>query len=342
MKSNRTGSFSGKQSKPLALLTALTLAIGMASGIVTNAIAQEAPAEFQNQEQNGINLPDPVKRMLNGQGGQNNSMPQGPVVVPPITFVDVNSGKFGKLEIDLEDAQFLDGAVDHMHLTARDMDLREGILKSLDVSAEGAHLRDFIVDRFTLSTQGAMRFDTGVLFNQKILQFVEPTQAAVTAEITQESLNKFLNTPSTLDRLGASVGKKAGALANLFGGNMPNIGVTVTNGLITLGKNNSVIVKLDSKIGVGEMAMPIPVEIQSQLALVDGWVQVTDSKLLTSGQEISPAISKMLVSKINSLSHWGAMSDDMKFQFTELKVRPGKGFLVKGTAQVNRLRFGKQ
>src|ERR1700722_15502726 len=30
-----------------------------------------------------------------------------PVVVPPISFIDVNSGHFGKLEIELEDAQFL-------------------------------------------------------------------------------------------------------------------------------------------------------------------------------------------------------------------------------------------
>src|ERR1700723_541111 len=41
-----------------------------------------------------------------------------PVVVPPISFVDVNSGHFGKLEINLEDAQFLDTAVDRLHLLA--------------------------------------------------------------------------------------------------------------------------------------------------------------------------------------------------------------------------------
>lgn len=288
--------------------------------------------------QNGVNLPDPVRRMLNGQQAPSG---QAPVVVPPISFVDVNSGKFGKLEIDLEAAQFLDGAVDHMHLIARDMDLREGVLKSLDVTAQGAHIGDFIVDKFTMTTSGAMRFDTGVLFNQKILQFIEPTTADVTAEISQESLNKFINSPSTLDRLGASVAKKAGAFAQLLG-SMGNIGVTVSNGSIVLGKNNQVSVKVDARVGMGEMAVPIPVEVQSQLALQDGWVQVTDSKLLTSGQEISPAISKMLVNKINGLSHFGAMSDDMKFKFTELKVKPGKGFLVKGTAQVNRLRFGRQ
>jgi hypothetical protein len=354
MNINRTRSLLHKRSGFLSAFVALTIAVGTASLFSTQAIAQSVAASGKMQAQQnllaqvpdgqpagqpGVNLPDPVRKMLNGQ-----PLPagQGPVVVPPISFVDVNSGKFGKLEIDLEAAQFLDGAVDHMHLTARDMDLREGVLKSLDLSAQGAHIQDFIIDKFTLTTQGSMRFDTGVLFNQKILQFVEPTQADVTAEITQESLNKFLNTPSTLDRLSASVVKKAGALANLFGGNIPAIGVTVSNGSLVLGKNNQVNVKIDAKVGVGEMAMPIPVEVQSQLALIDGWVQVTDSKLLTSGQEISPAISKMLVNKINGLSQWGAMSDDIKFKFTDLKVKAGKGFVIKGTAQVNRLRFGRQ
>jgi len=332
----RNRSLAAKRSGFVFALTALSIAVGITGFPSLGALAQDQPA---NQQPQGINIPEPVKRMLNGQ-----AIPQGqgPVVVPPISFVDVNSGKFGKLEIDLEDAQFLDGAADHLHLTARNMDLREGILKSLDVNIEGGHIQDFIVDKFTMTTQGAMRFDSGVLLNQKVLQFVEPTTADVTAEISQESLNKFLNAPSTLDRLSASVGKKAGALASLFGGNAPSIGLSVSKGQVVLAKGNRVNVAIDGRVGVGEMGVPVQVEVQSQLALSDGWVQVTDSKLLSSGQEISPAVSKWLVNKINGLSNWGAMSDDLKFRFTDLKVKPGKGFLLKGTAQVNRLRFGRQ
>src|SRR5262249_14306782 len=58
---------------------------------------------------------------------------QGPIIVPPISFVDVNSGRFGKLEIDLEDGVFLEGAVDRLHFVAREMDLTKGSLASLDV-----------------------------------------------------------------------------------------------------------------------------------------------------------------------------------------------------------------
>lgn len=338
MNLNRSRSLPSKRPL-LSGLTAGSIAFGAALTLCLSAFAQGAEVQPGMPAPTGINIPEPVKRMLNGQFAPQD---KGPVVVPPISFVDVNSGKFGKLEIDLLDAQFLDGAVDHMHLIARDMDLREGILKSLDVAVEGGHIQDFPIDKFNLTTQGSMRFDTGVLFNQKILQFVEPTSADVSAEISQESLNKFINAPSTMDRLSASVGKKASALAAIFGGNVPNIGLTVSNGQLVLAKNNRVNLKFDARVGMGEVAVPMPVELQSELALADGWVQVTDTKLLTSGQEISPAISKWLVNKINGLSQWGAFSDDIKFRFTDLKVKPGKGFLLKGTAQVNRLRFGRQ
>lgn len=333
MKLNRNGSlFSRRSTSSVAMFAALTAI----AAIGTVSFAGASLAQGQTQ-QPALNLPDPVQRMLNGQPPVQG---QAPVVVPPITFVDVNSGKFGKLEIDLEDAQFLDGAADRLHLIARDLDVREGVLKSLDINVTGGHLRDFIVDHFTLTTQGPMRFDSGVLINQKVLQFVEPTVADVTADISQESLNKFINAPSTMDRLSAQVGKRAGALASIFGGKAP--GLTVSNGQLLLAKGNHVNLKFDAKVGIGEVGVPMPVEIDSVLALQDGWVQVTDSKLLTSGQEISPAISQWLVKKVNELSQFGALSDDIHFRFTELKMKPGKGFFLKGTAEVNRLRFGRQ
>ncbi len=343
MKTLRRRSMMRRRTAFFASLTA-TVAAGFLS--LPHASAQQAQPEFQQpvyQQQNqqpGFNVPEPMQRLINGQG-QPPPGAQAPMVAPPISFVDVNSGKFGKLEIDLEDAQFLDASVDNLHLIARNMDLREGLLNSLDISVTGGHMQDFIFDKLTLTTQGSMRFDAGVLFNQKILQFTQPTQADVTCEISQESLNKFINAPGTLDRLSATAVKKAGMLAGLFGGNAPSIGVTVSNGQVVLGKSNRVNIKFDAKVGVGEMAVPMPIEVQSVLGLSNGWVEATDTKLMTAGQEISPAISQWLVKKVNGLSSWGTKSDDIHFQFTDIKVKPGKGFVLRGTAQVNRLRFAR-
>ncbi|MBX9669750.1 MAG: hypothetical protein K2X93_19155 [Candidatus Obscuribacterales bacterium] len=343
MKTLRRLSMLRRRTAFIASMTA-TVAAGFFS--LPHASAQQARPEFQQpvyQQQNqqpGFNVPEPVQRLMNGQG-QPPGGAQAPMVAPPISFVDVNSGKFGKLEIDLEAAQFLDASVDNLHLIARNMDLREGLLNSLDIAVTGGHMQDFIFDKLTLTTQGSMRFDAGVLFNQKILQFTQPTQADVTCEISQESLNKFVNAPDTLDRLSATAVKKAGMLAGLFGGNAPSIGVTVSNGQVVLGKSNRVNIKFDAKVGVGEMAVPMPIEVQSVLGLSNGWVEATDTKLMTAGQEISPAISQWLVKKVNGLSSWGTKSDDIHFQFTDIKVKPGKGFVLRGTAQVNRLRFAR-
>lgn len=229
------------------------------------ASASQQDTQAAPQAVPGIALPNPLTNMLQGgipgMGGQ----PQGPLVVPPLTFLDVNTGRFGKLEMDIEDGQFGDGACDNLHLVARKLDLREGVLQSLDISVTNCHIQDFIIDKLTLVTSGSMRFDTGVLFNQKMFQFSEPVSANVTADISQESLNKFLNAPSTLDRLSLTAKSKATNLvAGLLGGK--SFGVSLSDAKLLLGKGNSVNLTMASKIGVGEMAMAIPLEMNSRLA----------------------------------------------------------------------------
>lgn len=265
------------------------------------------------------------------------------IAAPPLTFVDINSGRFGKLDIDLEDGQFMSGAADNLHLVARNMDLNVGELKSLDIEVKGAHLRDFIVDKLTLNTQGSLNFDTGLLLNQKTLQFSSPATAQVTAVISQDSLNKFIKAPTTLDRLSYNVAARAqsGILANLIGSVGGNMGINITNANITLGRSNKVNVAAEGKVGLAQLAVPVSAQLESQLSLADGWVQLGDTRLMTAGQEISPQLSEILVKKINSLSNLGTRSDDIHFSFTDLKVVPGRQLIVSGTAQVNRLRFGR-
>ncbi len=229
-----------------------------------------------------------------------------------------------------------------MHLIARNMDLNQGELKSLDIEVKGAHLQDFIVDKMTFSTQGALNFDTGLLFNQKMLQFNSPAQAQVTAIISQDSLNKFLKAPTTLERLSIQVTRKGGILANLLGATGGGgFGLTISNAAIVLGRSNRISISADGRLGVSQVAVPLSAELDSQLFLKDGWVQVGDTKLKTAGQEISPQLSDILVKKINNLSNLGHRNEDIHFAFTDLKVNPGRGLIVTGTAQINRLRFGR-
>jgi len=279
---------------------------------------------------------------INAQA-QNTVPPQpGQVLTPaPLNFIDVNSGRFGKLDIDMLDGQFYSGAANHLHLTARNLDLAQGELKALDIVIDGAHLQDFIVDKLTISTEGALNFDVGLVFNQKLLQFTTPATAQVTAQISEESLNKFLKAPSTLERLSVTAGKTGSLIANLLGNSGGNFGLTVDSAEGKLERNNKIHIAATGKVGVSQLTIPLKAEVESKLFLQDGWVQVGETKLMTSGQEISPQLSEMLVKKINNLSNLGHKSDDIHFAFTDIKVQAGKQLVVTGTAQINRLRFGR-
>jgi hypothetical protein len=265
---------------------------------------------------------------------------QEPVVVPPITFVDVNSGRFGKLEIDLEDGQFLDAAVDKLHMVARNLDVRDGLLKSLAIDVKGGHLHDFIFDSLSLNTQSDMHFDTGIFLNHRMLQFSQPAQAEVTATISQDSLNQYLNSPVTLQHISVTAGRRANAIAGMLGMANVNIGLTVSKAGIILGKSNKVALTFISSIGMGQMGVPIEGEIDGKLSLKDGWLDISDTHILTGGQELPPQISETLIKRINDTLLGAQKSNDIHFTFTELKVVSGKQILLKGTAQVSRLRFG--
>lgn len=306
----------------------------------------QAQGQPPAQPQQGLDPAQVIKDTLGravgnqalGQPALNN---QGPILAPPISFVDINSGRFGKLDIDMEDGQFLDGAAKQLHLTARNLDLNEGILKSLDISVNGGTFQDFTIDQLSLTTAGDLNFDTGIFLNHKILRFTTPAHAQVTATITQDSLNRFINSPRTLERLSYTATKSGGMLANLLGSMGGNVGFSLTQGDIKLTKSNSVSMSLVTRVGIGQVGVPIPVDIKAKLGLKDGWLEMQDTQVSTNGQALSPEIAKLLVNKVNGLSNWGKRSDDIQFSFTELKVVPGKQFILKGTAEVKQLRFSR-
>ncbi len=335
------------------LATSLALAAFWTFTCTLNAQGQNPGAEgfppgnpAQQQQQPGVDptqaLKDAFGRAVGNQAlGQPALNNQGPILAPPISFVDINSGRFGKLDIDMEDGQFLDGAAKELHITARNLDLNEGVLKSLDINVNGGTFQDFTIDQLSLTTAGDLNFDTGILLNHKILRFTTPAQAQVTATISQDSLNRFINSPRTLDRLSYSATKPGGMLGNLLGSMGGNVGFSLTQGDIKLTKSNSVNMNLVTRVGLGQVGVPFPVAIKAKLGLNDGWVEMQDTEVSTNGQALSPEIAKLLVNKVNGLSNWGKRSEDIQFSFTDLKVVPGKQFVLKGTAQVKQLRFSR-
>ncbi len=266
-----------------------------------------------------------------------------PVVVPPISFVDVNSGRFGKLEIDLEDGQFFDTAVDKLHILAKNFDVQDGTLKSLNIAVQGGHVRDFIFDKLNMETDGDLKFDSGILLNHRLLQFENPAQANVSVIISQTSLNQFLNSPHTLERLSTSANRKANALAglaSLVGIKVNQIGLKIASVSVKLTRHNQFNMNFVSQIGMGDVGLPINGQIQGQLALQDGSLTIADMHIITAGQEIPQELSNFLLKKINLIPALSQKSEDIRFNFTDLKVVAGKQIQLRGIAYVSRLRFG--
>ncbi len=290
----------------------------------------------------GQNANNPLNSLKNIFTPNPNSIPnQAPLSVPALTFVDVSNGQFGKLEINLEAARFQDTAVENLHLLATNFDITAGKLSSLDIGIIGGHVQDFIFDRLNLSNNNEMFFNTNDFLTQKTLTFTSPVQANVYAEISQKSLNSFLNAPNTLNRLSATATGKVAMIANMFGVNSNNLGFSVMSASANLAKNNQLKLNLDTRLGLGQNTASVPVEASTVINLANGWVSLEDTHLITAGQELPAAIANMLVSRINNLTKFNDTSKDISFQFTKLTVQPNRKFLLSGMATINKLRFGK-
>lgn len=272
-----------------------------------------------------------------------NLFQQAPSQPPPIdngSHLDLTSAILGRMELDLNGAQFLDAAVDKLHVVVNDLDMRNGSLNGLNIEARGGNFRDLAFDQLNINMQGSAAFDRDQLVNNRVLEFKQPVQAEILAAVSQDSLNKFLNSPGTLERLSGTANRKVSMLAGMLGSNA-QVGITLSDASIALEKGNHVSIGMKASLGMGSMGLPLPFQLDTKLGLNDGWLQLTDTHLLSNGQEISPLLSNMLVKHINELTDWGKRNEDMHFSFSQLKVVPNKQFVVKGTAQILRLRFGQ-
>jgi hypothetical protein len=264
----------------------------------------------------------------------------GPVVVAPSTLVDLTTAKFGRLDVTLRDAYFLDADVRDLRLSAENMDMNKGTLDTLSIQVDRGAFEGFTVDSLRMWTRGALNFDVPKLLNDKVLQFHQPATANVRVSVTQDSLNKFLNAPFVLERLSGSARKRVPILSTLARQDV-NFGFTFLKGNLVLEPENRVKLAMDSKLGMGKVGVNMALAAETKLLLSEGWVQLADTRLTTGDKSVPKDLAERIVTRINSLSKWGTQSDDIKFQFTDLNVVPNERLELQGTALINRLRFAR-
>jgi hypothetical protein len=272
-----------------------------------------------------------------GNGWPSSTQPEAPVVVPPINYFDVATGKFGSLDITLKDGEFSTASVDTLHIAATNLDLTQGVLKTLNIQLDKAKFKDFTIDRLNLSSQGNLVFDTGMFLTHRVLQFNTPATAQVLAEISQSSLNGYLNSPRTLQKLSVTAGQKMAALAAILGA---SFGLVFSQANVVLESQDRLKLTATAKLGAGDSAVPVPIVADSHIGLQSGWPGMDDTHIVTAGSELPPEISSVLVNKINNLANWGEKSQDIHFSFNSVKVLPNDKIVLTGTAQLYRLQFG--
>ncbi len=268
----------------------------------------------------------------NGSNGSN-----APLVVSPSTL-DITTARFGKLEIDLKEAAWLEAKVHLVRLIADRLDMSSGILYSLSLRAEEGEFQDFTIDMLEMSSQENLRFDIRELLDKKALVFIEPALAQVRVIVSQKSLNNFLNAQEVLARLSGSAKKRVAILSALARQDV-NFGFTFTSGEVKLEDDNHVRMTMESKLGIGKAGLPVQLTAETKLNLQNGWVNLSDTHLLTGGATVPKDVAAKIVRRINDLSKWGSASDDIHFEFTSLNVFPGDRLELAGTARIKRLRF---
>jgi hypothetical protein len=263
--------------------------------------------------------------------------PNQPIITAP-SSIDLSTAKFGRLEITLTDASFLDAQAREIKLSAENMDLTKGTLDSLSVFVDDGQFQEFIVDSTKLWTHGALNFDTGKLLNDKILEFREPASAHARVSVTQASLNKFLNASFILSRLSGAAKKRVPILSSLARHDV-NFGFTFSKADLKLQPDSHIRLSMDSKVGMGKGLIPVTLSAEARLILENGWVKLEDTHFVTGGQAVPKDMAEKIVQRINSLSKWGQQSDDIQFQFTDLNMVPDDHLELEGSATIKRLRF---
>lgn len=314
---------------------------------------QYSPQGMPFQNQGGVqyqvpNQPQYVPQQMQGQAYPMQAIPQfaAPNMVPggaarpvaPNGFVDLNSGRFGRLDLNIANGRFQDSSVDNLRVSASELDMSRGQLGGLDVQVTGGHFREFTIDQLRIASSGALMFSTEAFLNNRVLEFTQPINANVAVVFTQNSLNQFLSSPASLQMLSSGATNHLGGFLSQIVGSA--LQVKFQSAAVKLMPEDRIQTDVNVLVNLMNVETAVPLSLSTRLLLQDGWISMADTSILTSGQALPPEMSSMIVQRLNKLADWGKNNPDLRFSFNQLKVYPGDRFELGGTAFIKRLRFG--
>ena len=277
-----------------------------------------------------------------GQYQQQGQQAAAPNMVPAQAggngFINLNTGRFGKLDFNILGGRFQDSSVDNLRVVASDLDMARGQLGGLDVQVSGGHFKDFTIDQLRIVSSGALMFSPGAFLNNRVLDFTQPISANVAVVFTQKSLNQFLSSPESLQMLSSGATNHLGGFLSQIVGSA--LQVKFQSAAVQLMPENRIQTDVNVLVNLMSVETAVPLSLSTRLLLQDGWISMADTSILTSGKELPPEMASMIVTRLNKIADWGKNNPDLRFSFNQLKVYPGDRLELGGTAFIKRLRFG--
>ncbi|MBR8836801.1 MAG: DUF2993 domain-containing protein [Stigonema ocellatum SAG 48.90 = DSM 106950] len=212
--------------------------------------------------------------------------------------------KVGKLQVRVDNSptyQLLQGKVNRVRIAGRSLQLKR---------------QDVRIALFELETD-AIELELSSL-RQKRPKLKRPLQAGVRLVLTQQDVNKFLQSPQLMARLGKlnidSVGD---------GNQRTNPKYNLINPEVQFLANNHLVFQLKLQEGKGK---PLLIRVESGLSIVTGrYIQLVKPVMAVNGEEVPPQFVNEIVNNLNKRLDLGTLEGDgLQVRILKLEMKPAE------------------
>lgn len=195
-----------------------------------------------------------------------------PALKSSVVSIDLPESYADAVRLEIDNGRFSDYSVAALVLAVQNIDFRNGTLQGMAADITGGEFDYLFVDTMAIRTD-AFSFDTFQLLNEQRFVLDKPITGTVRLTVSEENLTRFIKHPRTVGKLEKAISKETGGLKL----------ITFGNPEIDLDSGNRIRLSLITYFG-GELA--IPMEMEGQLALNEGTIEIQDLEVSTQKEKL--------------------------------------------------------
>lgn len=249
-----------------------------------------------------------------------------PINSSGVVVIDLPASTAESIRLDIKQGRFASQSVGRLVLDAQGIDFKKGSLNSLGAEVSDGNFDNVLVDSLKMNTQ-AFSFDTLELLNHRRFVLDHPVNASVALKISEESFNRIVASPKTLEKLEKAVAKKTGNISL----------IQFSNPSIKFMDRNRVKFSVNSSLA---NAVGAPMEFTGKLGVEKGKLSFNGLKMTSNGVQLPVDVSDIVQKKLNELIDLEKLGKS-NFVIRAQDLSLNKGMMeVRGMASLNRLEFG--